>query len=82
MGKFVDSNLLPQERVIAETKLHWSIFIGPLFLAVIFIFLAIFCLSGGVVPTALVFLPWRLLYYFLPGLPGSAANLPLPIKGS
>jgi uncharacterized membrane protein YdbT with pleckstrin-like domain len=29
MGGYVESNLLPGEQLIAEAKLHWAIFVGP-----------------------------------------------------
>jgi uncharacterized membrane protein YdbT with pleckstrin-like domain len=35
MGAYVENNLLPDEQVIAEAKLHWAIFIGP---ALLFLF--------------------------------------------
>jgi uncharacterized membrane protein YdbT with pleckstrin-like domain len=32
MGAYVESSLLPGEKIVAEAKLHWAIFIGPLLL--------------------------------------------------
>ncbi len=42
MGKFVNANLAAGETVLAETKLHWSIYLRPL----IFLAIAAFFLIG------------------------------------
>ncbi len=33
---YVESNLIPSEQVLYKTGLHWIVFVGPVFFAVLF----------------------------------------------
>ncbi len=44
---YIDSNLLEGERIVFRTRLHWILFLGPVFLTIIVLFPIAWSLASG-----------------------------------
>ena len=55
MGYYIEQNLIKDEEVIYEGKIHWSIWVAPLIWAVIF------AIPLVTIPVSLIILLWTLL---------------------
>ena len=67
MGKYVTGNLLRDEKIVYESKLHWIVFMNRLFVISILLFILSFFFEGNditsiVITLAVVFLVISVMY--------------------
>ena len=57
MGQFVNENLIKDEHVVYEAKIHWAIWLWPIVWAVIF------AIPMVTIPLSIIILGWTLMKY-------------------